>query len=354
VPSSDYDAILFLSFGGPEGMDDVMPFLANVLRGKNVPESRMQEVAHHYERFGGVSPINGQNRALIKGLEEELARRNIALPVYWGNRNWHPLLPDTIKQMQADGIKKALTFVTSAYSSYSGCRQYLEDIEKARAEVVAEVGEAPEIEKLRVFYNHPDFIEANADHIAAGLAHFSAAEQESLHLAFTAHSIPTAMADTCEYHKQLLEACRLVTESPQVRGKFRSQALVFQSRSGPAAQPWLEPDILDHIKDVEADGVKNLLVHPIGFVSDHMEVMYDLDTEAKDLAGGLGVKFVRSFAAGTNTLFVRMMGDLMEERLQSVDVDKRKVLGQDTVAPDHCKPGCCAYTPARPPQRATT
>jgi len=337
MSSSDYDAILFLSFGGPEGMDDVMPFLANVLRGKNVPESRMKEVAHHYERFNGISPINGQNRELIRQLEDELTRRDIDLPVYWGNRNWHPLLPDTIRQMQTDGIKRGLAFVTSAYASYSGCRQYLEDIEKARAEIVAELGEAPQIDKLRVFYDHPEFITANAENIAVGLEQFSAAEQQSLHLAFTAHSIPVAMADTCDYHQQLLQACRLVTESPQVKGKFKSQALVFQSRSGPAAQPWLEPDILDHIKEAEGDGVKNLLVHPIGFVSDHMEVLYDLDTEARDLAGGLGMKFVRTAAAGTNPHFAVMMGDLVEERLQSIDAVSR----------DRCKPECCAYTPVR-------
>src|ERR1700679_1817637 len=180
-----YDAILFLSFGGPEGMSDVMPFLANVLRGKNVPESRMKEVAHHYEQFAGVSPINQQNRNLIKALKEELVTRQIELPIYWGNRNWHPLLVDTIKEMKKDGIKHALAFVTSAYSSYSGCRQYLEDIQKAQQEVPG----APQIDKLRVFYNHPDFIQANAQNVAAGLAQFAPNQQQSVHIAFTAHSI---------------------------------------------------------------------------------------------------------------------------------------------------------------------
>jgi ferrochelatase len=345
-----YDAILFLSFGGPEGMSDVMPFLANVLRGKNVPESRMKEVVHHYEQFGGVSPINQQNRNLIKALKEELVTRQIELPIYWGNRNWHPLLVDTIKEMQKDGIKHALAFVTSAYSSYSGCRQYLEDIQKAQQEVPG----APQIDKLRVFYNHPDFIEANVQNVAAGLAQFAPIEQQSVHIAFTAHSIPTAMAQTCAYQEQLLEACRLVTESKTVAGLFKSQALVFQSRSGPASQPWLEPDILEHIGKVHEEGTKFILVHPIGFISDHMEVLYDLDTEAQNLAKSLGIKLVRSSTAGRDGLFARMMGDLVAERLQSKEGMQRQAVGQNLAGPDLCQPGCCAYTPARPEAKATT
>jgi ferrochelatase len=356
--SSPYDAILFLSFGGPEGMDDVMPFLANVLRGKNVPESRMKEVAHHYEEFGGVSPINGQNRELMRVLETELQARGIDLPVYWGNRNWHPLLPDTLKKMHQDGIKRAITFVTSAYASYSGCRQYLEDIGKAQASLKEgeNEGTAPggdsliRIDKLRVFYNHPDFIQANAENVASGLGSFSEEEKKSLHIAFTAHSIPQAMAQTCDYEKQLLEACSLVSQSAQVQGHFQNQNLVYQSRSGPATQPWLEPDILEHITALSQKGVKNILVHPIGFVSDHMEVLYDLDTEAKNLAQSLGMKFVRTTAAGTNPLFGKMMGDLVEERLQSEEglPCTRKTVGKGEAAPDVCAPGCCAYTPMRP------
>ncbi|MBU6452910.1 MAG: ferrochelatase [Cyanobacteria bacterium REEB67] len=350
---SSYDAILFLSFGGPEGMDDVMPFLANVLRGKNVPESRMKEVAHHYEQFGGVSPINGQNRALISALEAELSSREIKLPVYWGNRNWHPMLADTLKQMQADGIKRVLTFVTSAYSSYSGCRQYLEDIQKADQANAQESGQASGIvvDKLRVFYNHPDFIQANSEQVSSGLARFSPDEQATLHIAFTAHSIPNAMAQTCQYQNQLLETCRLVTENPIVTGHFSDSKLVFQSRSGPAVQPWLEPDILDHLRSLHEAGVKNVLVHPIGFISDHMEVLYDLDTEARILAESLDMKFVRTTAAGTNPLFVRMMGDLIVERLQSNEGLQRQAVGQDPAAPDFCDPACCAYTPARPAAR---
>jgi ferrochelatase len=348
-----YDAILFLSFGGPEGMDDVMPFLANVLRGKNVPEARMKEVAHHYEQFNGVSPINGQNRALIQALKEELTKRSIDLPVYWGNRNWHPLLADTLKEMKADGVERALAFVTSAYSSYSGCRQYLEDIERARLEVP----DAPQIDKLRVFYNHPLFIEANCQNLLAGFEQLvgkTADLQSAVHVAFTAHSIPKAMADTCSYHEQLLEACRLVTESEPLAGKFRSHDLVFQSRSGPASQPWLEPDILEHIKSLHEQGVINIIVHPIGFVSDHMEVQYDLDTEAQSLAQSLGMNMVRSKTAGTNPLFIRMMADLIVERLQSEEGVERKAIGKNSAGPDFCQPSCCAYVPARPGQRSAS
>jgi ferrochelatase len=374
VHPSTYDAILFLSFGGPEGMDDVMPFLANVLRGKNVPEARMQEVAHHYKQFGGVSPINGQNRNLIKALKDELIDGKIDLPIYWGNRNWHPLLADTLRAMKKDGIKHALAFVTSAYSSFSGCRQYLEDIQRAQEEVPG----APQIDKLRAFYNHPYFIEANTQNVAAALAQFAPqaqidqrnkqalGEQQQqdqrdpphdpppVHLAFTAHSIPTAMAQTCAYQAQLLEACRLVNESDALAGRFKSQALVFQSRSGPLSQPWLEPDILDHITRLDEEGVKSILVHPIGFISDHMEVIFDLDTEAQNLAKSRGIKLVRSQTAGTNPLFVKMIGDLVAERLQSREGEERKAVGKELAAPDICQPGCCAYTPSRPPQKAST
>src|SRR5918911_1374277 len=226
----NYDALLVVSFGGPEGLDEVMPFLANVLRGRSVPEARLREVARHYELFGGVSPINGQNRRLIAALERELQERGPRLPVYWGNRNWHPLLADTIRRMRDDGIKNALAFVTSAYSSYSGCRQYREDIESARATVGADA-----------------------------------------RVAFTAHSIPSAMAAGSDYQQQLLETCRLVAEGA---GHERWR-LVFQSRSGPPTQPWLEPDIRDHLRELKARGTTDVVVAPIGFISDHMEVIYD-------------------------------------------------------------------------------
>src|ERR671927_21204 len=202
-----YDALLIVSFGGPEGMDEVMPFLENVLRGKNVPLERMRAVAHHYELFGGVSPINEQNRRLIAALRAELDARGPHLPIYWGNRNWHPLLADTLRQMRDDGIRRALAFVTSAYSSYSGCRQYRENIEQARAEVGAD---APQVDKLRAFYNHPGFVGPNVEHVRAALAQVSAERRAKAQIAFTAHSIPQAMADACDYVAQLKEACRLV------------------------------------------------------------------------------------------------------------------------------------------------
>ncbi len=235
-----YDAVLVLSFGGPEKPDDVMPFLENVLRGRNVPRERMLAVAEHYYHFGGRSPINDQNRALIAALEGELASHGLRLPIYWGNRNWHPLLADTLRQMRADGVRKALAFVTSIFSSYSGCRQYLEDIERARAEVDG----APHIHKLRKFYNHPLFIEAQADEVALALGESDALRGRRRKIIFSAHSVPLSMAETSDYQKQLQESCRLVAESVGVD----DWRLVYQSRSGPPSQPWLEPDISDVLR----------------------------------------------------------------------------------------------------------
>ena len=347
---TSYDAILFLSFGGPEGMDDVMPFLENVLRGKNVPQARMLEVASHYQRFEGVSPINGQNRGLIEGLKQELEMRSIKLPVYWGNRNWHPLLADTLRQMKADGIKRALVFITSAYSSYSGCRQYREDIEKAQIEAAA--GDI-QFDKLRVFYNHPLFVEANIEAVKAGLAQFSQVDQKDLHVAFTAHSIPMAMANNCDYVKQLTETCELTAKALSITN-FK---LVYQSRSGPPSQPWLEPDVLDYMRELHGAGIRQILLHPIGFISDHMEIVYDLDHEAKELGRELEIQFVRTSTVGTNPKFARMMADLVEERLESNNVadatgatvtTKRKAIGCFGPAPDVCAPDCCSYTPTRP------
>src|SRR4029079_15189796 len=272
-----YDALLGVSFRGPEGMDDVIPFLENVLRGRNVPRERMLQVARHYEMFGGVSPINQQNRNLIAALEKELD-----LPIYWGNRNWHPLLPDMLAQMAQDGIKNALAFVTSAYSSYSSCRQYRQNISDAQATVGPD---APSIEKLRVFYNHPLFIEANVDHIRVALA-----ELDDANLVFTAHSIPESMAVNCDYAKQLAEAGGLIAQALGIK----SWQLVYQSRSGSPSQPWLGPDVTEHLRTLNNEGVKNVVIAPIGFVSDHMEVVYDLDVQARDVANELGMKMVRA------------------------------------------------------------
>jgi len=317
---TDYDALLLVSFGGPEGMDDVIPFLENVLRGRNVPRERMLQVAHHYELFGGVSPINQQNRNLIAALEKELDQHEPRLPIYFGNRNWHPLLPDTLRQMAADGIRNALAFVTAAYSSYSSCRQYLQNVSDAQAAVGPD---APRVEKLRVFYNHPLFIEANVDHVRAALNQLE--DPGSAQLVFTAHSIPELMAANCNYVSQLATTGALIARALQIK----QWQLVYQSRSGSPMQPWLGPDICDHLKALRAEGVTNVVIAPIGFVSDHMEVVYDLDVEARRVADEIGVKMVRAATAGTHPSFVRMIRELIMERVNS------------EVPPNICAPDCC-------------
>jgi ferrochelatase len=322
----EYDALLVVSFGGPEGMDDVMPFLENVLRGRNVPRERMLGVARHYEMFGGVSPINQQNRNLIAALRQELERHGPQLPIYWGNRNWHPLLPDTLRQMAADGVQNALAFVTSAYSSYSSCRQYRQNIADAQAEVGPT---APRVEKLRAFYNHPLFIEANVEHIRNAVI-----QLDNPYLVFTAHSIPEAMATNCEYAEQLQEAGRLVAEALAVE-RWR---VVYQSRSGSPSQPWLGPDILDCLRELHSEGTKDVVVAPIGFVSDHMEIVYDLDYEAQNLAKELELRMVRAATAGTHPAFVRMIRELVSERIHH---EPPRFIG--TLGPVHdvCPADCC-------------
>ena len=294
------DALLVVSFGGPEGQDDVIPFLQNVLRGRQVPAERVEEVASHYRRFGGVSPINSQVRALIAALRDELAASHIDLPVYWGNRNWHPFLSDTIQQMAVDGRQRALAFITSPYS-YSGRRQYLDDVEAARVKVG---DRAPVVEELPVFYNHPGFVEANADNLRAALA----AAGDGAAVAFTAHSIPTAMEESAEYVAQVTETARLVAR----QAGLANWCLVYQSRSGPPTQPWLEPDIGEHLQALAHNGVAKVVVAPIGFISDHMEVIYDLDVQAREMAEGLGLTFVRAATVGTAPAFVRMIRQLIE------------------------------------------
>ncbi|MGH9340260.1 MAG: ferrochelatase [Acidobacteriota bacterium] len=302
-----YDAILIVSFGGPEGMDDIMPFLENVTRERRVPRERLLEVAHHYELFGGVSPINEQNRALIRALRAELDEHGPQLPIYWGNRNWHPFLSDTLRRMVSDGIESALAFVTSAYSSYSSCRQYLEDIKRAQAE--AGPG-APRVEKLRAFYNHPGFIQPNIENVAKALEHIPEQRRSDAWIAFTAHSIPQTMAATSDYEAQLQETSRLIADSLG-QGNYR---LVYQSRSGPPAQPWLEPDIGDYLRELKSQGVEDAVVAPIGFVSDHMEVLYDLDTEARQLCSKIGLNMIRAATVGTHPAFIAMIRELIEER----------------------------------------
>ena len=301
--NSPYDAILVLSFGGPEKREDVLPFLENVLRGRNVPHERMLEVAEHYYHFGGRSPINDQNRALIAALEAELAANGPNLPIYWGNRNWHPMLPDTLRQMGADGVTRALGFVTSAYSSYSGCRQYREDIARAQAEV----GPAsPGVDKLRAFFDHPGFIEPMIENVRSALEKTTAAPD----LIFTAHSVPMSMAKTSAYVDQLRIAAKLVAQGVGIE----SWELVYQSRSGPPTQPWLEPDICDYLR--QPDRSSQVVVMPIGFISDHLEVVFDLDTEAQQVASELGINLVRAATVGTHPRFISMIRELIVERIQ--------------------------------------
>ena len=333
-----YDAILLVSFGGPEKNEDVLPFLENVLRGRNVPRERMLEVAEHYYHFGGKSPINEQNRALIEALKEELSLHGTELPIYWGNRNWHPLLPDTIAQMKADGVKKALAFVTASYSSYSSCRQYRENISAAQQAVG---NGSPEVHKIRAYFNHPGFVETMVDRTRHALEQLPAELRCGAHVVYTAHSIPSVMANGCEYVEQLTEASRLVSERLGRTG----DPLVFQSRSGPPTQPWLEPDILDHLRRIHAQGAKAVVVVPIGFVSDHMEVIYDLDTQARELCEELGLNMVRAATAGTHPRFVQMIRELIEERMSGAP--ERPALGVLGPSHDVCPLDCCP-APARP------
>ena len=308
-------------------MDDVIPFLENVLRGRNVPRERMLQVAKHYELFGGVSPINQQNRNLIAALKNELEANGPNLPIYWGNRNWHPLLPDTLKQMADDGIRRAIAFVTAAYSSYSSCRQYRENIRDAQAIVGPK---APAVDKIRAFYNHPLFIEASVDQIRLALAETGGNPQ----LVFTAHSIPESMAANSEYASQLTETSRLVAET---LGQ-KDWQLVYQSRSGSPTQPWLGPDICDHLRGLKAKGVSDVVVSPIGFVSDHMEVIYDLDVEGKRVADELGLRLVRAATAGTHPSFVKMIRELIVERTNG---EPARALGFRGPVNDECAANCC-------------
>jgi ferrochelatase len=336
APAAPYDGFLLLSFGGPEGPADVLPFLENVARGRHVPRARLLEVAEHYHHFGGVSPINAQNRALLAAIRRELAAHGPALPVYWGNRHWHPLLEETVRGMARDGIRRALAFATSGFASYAACRQYREDIERA---VAAAGAGAPRIEKLRLFYNHPGFVEAVADHTRAALDAVPAARRASAPLAFTAHSIPRAMAEASDYEAQLLDAAALVVER---LGGQRPWRLVYQSRSGPPSVPWLEPDIGAHLADLGRSGATDVVVAPIGFVSDHMEVVYDLDTEAAALAAALGLRLVRAATPGTHPAFVQMVRELVLERTAGLPP---RALGSRGAAPAVCAPGCCPASP---------
>ncbi len=310
--AADIDAILIVSFGGPEGPDDVMPFLRNVTRGRGIGDERLAAVAEHYHLFGGVSPINQCNRDLISALADELARRGVKLPVYWGNRNWSPMLGDTVAQMRDDGISQAVGFVTSAFGSYSGCRQYSEDIEQARAAVGPD---APVVYKLPPFWDQEGFMSAMADFLAAACQ-----TDPTAPVLFTAHSIPDTMAATAPYIAQLNEACLRVA----ARAGTSQWSLAYQSRSGPPHVPWLEPDVGSELDRLAAGGADAVIVVPIGFVADHMEVVYDLDIEARQHADMLGLRFTRVPTVGTHPAFVEMIAKL--------------VLGPAPVA---CPADCC-------------
>ena len=333
---TDFDAVLIVSFGGPEGPDDVIPFLENVTRGRDIPAERLAEVAARYSEFGGISPINQQCRRLVGALEAELAASDEHLPVYWGNRNWHPFLADTVQQMADDGIRNALAILTSAYSSHSGCRQYLDDIERARAAVGPT---APRIEKVRHYFDHPGFVEPLRDGVRAA----TAGSGPNTRLVFTAHSIPTAMADSSDYVTQLRATAELVAEA----APNAPWTLAWQSRSGPPTVPWLEPDINDHLRSLAADGNGRVVVVPVGFVSDHMEVVWDLDVEAQATADDAGIELVRVATPGTepDPRFVAMWRELVQEQLHG---SPHRALSALPERPWPCAEGCCpSGRPAR-------
>lgn len=345
-----YDALLVLSFGGPERPEDVMPFLENVTRGRGVPRARLEAVAQHYLHFGGVSPINELNRDIIAAVEGELASTGLALPVYFGNRNWHPMVEDTVARMAADGVGSALVFPTSAWGGYSGCLQYHEDIARARA---ACGPGAPELVKLRQYFDHPLLVEAFADAIRAAHDTIPADRRESARLVFTAHSIPVA-ADIAAgppadggrlYSRQVAEAARLCAAATG----FAEYDVVWQSRSGPPQVPWLDPDIVDHLENLSGKGVDAVVVCPVGFVSDHLEVIWDLDNEAKEKAAELGMSFARAGTPGADPRFARLVVELIGEHVEGGEQRRLGTVPGYGCTRDGapCVIGCCAVR--RPP-----
>ncbi len=329
---SRFDSLVIVSFGGPERAEDVIPFLENVLRGRNVPRERMLAVAEHYYEMGGASPINAQNRELAKAIEALLDRSGPRLPVYFGNRNWHPFLSDTLAMMAADGRRRALALVTSAYSSYSGCRQYLENITEARRTVGPS---APEIEKLRVFYNHPAFVEAIVSRTRDALAQVDPSRRSATSLLFTAHSLPQSMATNCRYVTELEETSRLVANALELP----SWRLAFQSRSGPPSQPWLEPDVSIALRKLTEQGERDVVIVPVGFLSDHVEVLFDLDVEARREADSLGINMVRAKTVGTHPAMIAMIRELILERIDSAQPPR--ALGCFGPSPNVCPVDCC-------------
>ena len=356
VDAAPYDALLLVSFGGPERPEDVLPFLENVTRGRGIPRERLAEVGQHYHLFGGRSPINDQNRAFITAVEEDLASHGIDLPVYWGNRNWDPYLTETLAQMQVDGISRAACLLTSAYSSYSGCRQYRENLAAAVAEVNAEHGGAPRLDRLRHYFNHPGFIDAVVDATLSALAELGDARREA-HVLFVTHSVPESMNDTSgpdgrAYVTQHRAVAEEISERLRLSTGHRYPGeLVFCSRSGPPQVPWLEPDVNDRIEELAAQGVPAVVVVPIGFVSDHMEVIYDLDTEAAATAEKAGIGFARAATAGVDPRFVAAVRGLLVERAaveRGEEVD-RAAVGEQPPSWDRCPVGCCPNLKAERP-----
>ncbi|MYW98147.1 MULTISPECIES: ferrochelatase [unclassified Streptomyces] len=357
-----YDALLLLSFGGPEGPDDVVPFLANVTRGRGIPEERLKEVGKHYFLFGGVSPINAQNRALLDALRKDFADHGLDLPVYWGNRNWAPYLTDVLREMTADGHRRIAVLATSAYASYSGCRQYRENLADALAALEAEGLDVPRVDKLRHYFNHPGFVEPMVDGVLASLADLPEDVRAGARIAFTTHSIPTSAADASgpmeahgeggAYVAEHLDVARLIIEAVRAEtGVEHPWQLVYQSRSGAPHIPWLEPDICDHLETLHGEGVPAVVMAPIGFVSDHMEVLYDLDTEATAKAAELGLPVRRSATVGDDPRFAAAVRDLVLERAASERgrAVERCALGSLGPSHDLCPVGCC---PARAPKPA--
>jgi protoporphyrin/coproporphyrin ferrochelatase len=326
-----YDALLLVSFGGPEAPDEILPFMEQVTAGRGIPRERLVEVSQHYHLFDGRSPINDQNRALRAALAAGLEAADLTLPVYWGNRNSAPWLADELRRMRDDGVRRALCLVTSAYSSYSGCRQYREDLARA----AAEVGEgAPELDKVRVYYNHPGFLGPQVDLVRAALEELPPEVRDDARIVFTTHSIPRTMSRHSDYEVQHHEACRLTMEA----FPGRAWELVYNSRSGPPQVPWLTPDVNDHLTELAADGCPGVVVVPIGFVSDHLEVVYDLDVEARATAAALGLPFARAGTVGTDPRFVSGLVELVRERVSDAP---RRALGTRGPNWDACPVDCC-------------
>ncbi|MET8857398.1 ferrochelatase [Streptomyces sp. NPDC004579] len=362
LDATPYDALLLLSFGGPEGPDDVVPFLENVTRGRGIPKERLKEVGRHYFLFDGISPINDQNRALLDALRKDFAEHGLDLPVYWGNRNWAPYLTDTLREMAADGRRRILVLATSAYASYSGCRQYREDLAGALAVLEGEGLEPPRVDKLRHYFNHLGFVEPMTEGVLRSLAELPADVRQGAHLVFTTHSIPVAAADTSgpveghgdggAYVRQHLDVARLIADAVREEtGTDRPWKLVYQSRSGAPHIPWLEPDICDHLEELHGAGAPAAVMVPIGFVSDHMEVLYDLDTEARAKALELGLPVRRSATVGSDPRFAAAVRELVLERAAAESGRRvtRCALGALGASHDLCPVGCC---PARTPKPA--